>query len=64
MVNVAVQVDAVRRHPQVAARLADGSVNIVGLFLDLATARLYLVDSDSITETDQHGAPVTLTTPK
>ncbi|WP_418287653.1 SulP family inorganic anion transporter [Mycobacterium adipatum] len=64
VVNVAVQVDAVRRHPQVAARLADGSVNIVGLFLDLATARLYLVDSDSITETDQHGAPVTLTTPK
>ncbi|MCF6387900.1 bifunctional SulP family inorganic anion transporter/carbonic anhydrase [Mycobacterium sp. MBM] len=64
VVNVAVQIDAACRHPQVAARLADGSVSIVGLFLDLATARLYLVDSDSITEIDQHGAPVTLTTPK
>lgn len=64
VVNVAVQVDAARRHPQVAERLAGGSVSVVGLFLDLASARLYLVDSDSVTEIDQHGAPVMLATPK
>lgn len=64
VVNVAVQVDAARRHPQVAERLAGGSVSVVGLFLDLASARLYLVDSDAVTEIDQHGAPVMLATPK
>ncbi len=64
VVNVAVQVRAARRHPQVAARLADGTVTVVGLFLDLVTARLYLVDSDSVTEIDPHGAPVTAATPQ
>jgi carbonic anhydrase len=73
VVNVAVQVQAARRHPQVAEHLVDGSVTVVGLFLDLASARLYLVESDSITEIDQRGATldgatagaaVTSTTPK
>lgn len=64
VVNVAVQVRAAQQHPQVAARLAEGTVSVVGLFLDLATARLYLVSADSITEIDQHGATVTAATPK
>lgn len=64
VVNVAVQVQAAQRHPLVAERLADGSVTVIGLFLDLASARLYLVGADSVSEIDQHGAPVTLATPK
>ncbi len=64
VVNVAVQVRAAQQHPQVAARLADGTVSVVGLFLDLATARLYLVSADSVTEIDPHGATVTAATPK
>ncbi|WNG84198.1 bifunctional SulP family inorganic anion transporter/carbonic anhydrase [Mycobacterium sp. ITM-2016-00316] len=64
VVNVAVQVRAAQQHPQVAARLAEGTVSVVGLFLDLATARLYLVSADSVTEIDQHGATVTAATPK
>lgn len=52
VVNVAVQVQAVQRHPAVARRLAEGSVTVVGLFLDLATARLFLVGADEISEID------------
>lgn len=58
VVNVAVQVRAVQRHPLVAEHLAQGTVTVVGLFLDLATARLYLVGADEITEIDQRGTGV------
>lgn len=58
VVNVATQVQAVQRHPQVAERLGEGTVTVVGLFLDLASARLYLVGADEITEIDQRGAGV------
>ncbi|MDF2828073.1 MAG: carbonic anhydrase [Mycobacterium sp.] len=56
VVNVATQVQAVQRHPQVAERIAEGSVTVVGMFLDLATARLYLVGAEEVTEIDQRGA--------
>jgi carbonic anhydrase len=52
IVNVAMQVRAVQRHPVVAQRIADGEVTVVGLFLDLATARLFLVGADEITAVD------------
>lgn len=58
VVNVAMQVQTVQRHPAVARALAEGTVTVVGLFLDLPTARLYLVGADSVTHVDQHGAPV------
>ncbi|MGU3500378.1 SulP family inorganic anion transporter [Mycobacterium sp. C31M] len=64
VVNVAIQVQAARQHPQVAERTADGTVTVVGLFLDLATARLYLVDDDSVTEIDSRTAAVTAATSK
>ena len=58
VVNVATQVAAVQRHPLVAERVAAGSVTVVGMFLDLRTARLYLVGDEEITEVDQHAAAV------
>lgn len=64
VVNVAIQVQAAQRHPQVAEHLAAGTVTVVGLFLDLPTARLYLVGADSITAIDQDAVPVTPATPK
>jgi carbonic anhydrase len=56
IVNVAAQVRTVRRHPLVARHLAAGTVTVVGLFLDLATARLFLVGDDEITEVDPRSA--------
>ncbi|MGN7779140.1 SulP family inorganic anion transporter [Mycolicibacterium sp. 22603] len=64
VVNVAIQVQAAQRHPEVAQHLAAGTVTVVGLFLDLPTARLYLVGADSITAIDQDVVPVTPATPK
>ena len=53
MVNVAIQVQTLQRHPLVAPRLADGSVTVAGLFLELASARLYLVGADHVDEIGQ-----------
>jgi len=53
MVNVAVQVQTLQRHPLVAPRLARGSVTVAGLFLELSSARLYLVGADHIAEIGQ-----------
>lgn len=53
--NVAKQVQALQGHPLVAPRMAQGSVTVVGLFLDLGTARLYRVGSDHIAEISKSG---------
>ena len=53
MVNVAIQVQTLQDHPLVVPRLADGSVSVVGLFLELGTARLFLVGSTDIAEIGQ-----------
>ncbi|MET0455762.1 MAG: bifunctional SulP family inorganic anion transporter/carbonic anhydrase [Mycobacterium sp.] len=53
IVNVAMQVQTLQRHPLVAPRLEAGSVAVVGLFLDLSSARLFLVGADDIAEIDQ-----------
>ncbi len=46
MVNVAVQLDRLARHPAVARALADGRVRLVGLYFDIATARMSVLDRD------------------
>nr|WP_228032283.1 bifunctional SulP family inorganic anion transporter/carbonic anhydrase [Mycolicibacterium sp. P9-22] len=49
-VNVAIQLDRLRRHPLAGPRIADGSMTVVGLFLDLPTARLFHVSADEFVE--------------
>ncbi|NMO93282.1 SulP family inorganic anion transporter [Actinomycetospora sp. TBRC 11914] len=46
MVNVAVQLDRLARHPDVAAALAEGRVRLVGLFFDIPTARMSVLEGD------------------
>jgi carbonic anhydrase len=46
MVNVALQVEALRTHPAVRDAVASGRVQVAGLFLDIRTARLLLLDSE------------------
>jgi carbonic anhydrase len=45
MVNVALQVETLRTHPAVRDAVAGSRVQVAGLFLDLRTARLLLLDS-------------------
>ncbi|MEJ2871651.1 bifunctional SulP family inorganic anion transporter/carbonic anhydrase [Actinomycetospora sp. OC33-EN08] len=58
MVNVAVQLDRLARHPGVAAAVDEGRVRLVGLFFDIATARMYVLDGDRFVpaSTDRLGA--------
>ncbi|MEW5811003.1 MAG: bifunctional SulP family inorganic anion transporter/carbonic anhydrase [Actinomycetota bacterium] len=49
-VNVAVQVERLRTHPVAGPVIADGSVTAIGLFLDLTTARLFVVSAEEFTE--------------
>jgi len=44
MVNVACQVEELTRHPAVRGAVAAGQVQLTGLFLDIRTARLLLLD--------------------
>jgi carbonic anhydrase len=46
MVNVAVQLERLARHPAVARALAEGRVRLVGLFFDIATARMSVLEDD------------------
>ncbi|MHC1561657.1 SulP family inorganic anion transporter [Actinomycetospora sp. C-140] len=46
MVNVAVQLERLSRHPAVARALDEGRVRLVGLFFDIATARMSVLDGD------------------
>ncbi|CCQ46410.1 permease family protein [Pseudarthrobacter siccitolerans] len=48
MVNVAVQLRKLERHPVVGPELAAGRVQATGLFYDIATARVLLVERDGI----------------
>lgn len=47
MVNVARQVEAIGKHSAVRAAVAAGRVQVTGLFLDLRTARLLLLDPEA-----------------
>jgi carbonic anhydrase len=44
MVNVALQVEVLNAHPAVRDAVATGRVQVAGLFLDIRTARLLLLD--------------------
>jgi carbonic anhydrase len=46
MVNVAVQLDRLARHPDVAAALSQGRVRLVGLFFDIPSARMSVLEGD------------------
>ncbi|GAA4806115.1 SulP family inorganic anion transporter [Actinomycetospora chlora] len=46
MVNVAVQLDRLARHPAVARALDEGRVRLVGLYFDIATARMSVLEGD------------------
>jgi carbonic anhydrase len=46
LVNVAVQVDRLTRHPILAAAVASGGLQVVGMFFDISTVRVYEVDQN------------------
>ena len=48
IVNVAVQVDRLSRHPILAPAVASGAVQVVGIFFDFATVHVHVVDRDGI----------------
>ncbi|MEV0246383.1 bifunctional SulP family inorganic anion transporter/carbonic anhydrase [Nocardia sp. NPDC050712] len=48
MVNVAVQLETLHRHPAVRAAIADRGVTVSGLFFDIATARVVEVTVDGL----------------
>jgi carbonic anhydrase len=58
LVNVAVQVERLTRHPILAASVASGAVRVVGVFFDISTARVYEVDQTGIVRpAEQAGTP-------
>ena len=58
MVNVAVQLGKLEDHPVVGPALAGGSVQATGLFYDIATARVLLVERAGIQFLDPAQAPL------
>ncbi|WP_246541089.1 SulP family inorganic anion transporter [Mycobacterium spongiae] len=48
IVNIAVQLERLTRHPIVATRVATGDVQLVGAFFDISTARVYEVNQNGI----------------
>jgi carbonic anhydrase len=52
MVNVAVQLDRLRRHPGLQEALQAGRVHVAGLFYDIATARVLRITPDGISHLD------------
>lgn len=60
MVNVAVQLETLHRHPAVAAAVTSRGVTVTGLFFDIATARVVEVSMDGIAHIDDRGQRRTL----
>ena len=52
MVNVAVQLDRLERHPGLQEALASGRVHVVGLFYDISTARVLQITPEGISHLD------------
>jgi carbonic anhydrase len=52
MVNVAVQLAKLEDHPVAGPALAAGKVQALGLFYDIATARVLRVTADGIEDLD------------
>ncbi|MEU0500934.1 bifunctional SulP family inorganic anion transporter/carbonic anhydrase [Nocardia sp. NPDC005998] len=56
MVNVAVQLETLHRHPAVRAAIAERGVTVSGLFFDIASARVIEVTVDGLAHIDDTGA--------
>lgn len=54
MVDVARQIEVLAQHPAVATEAAAGRLRLVGLFFDMPSARLLVLDAD-----EQRFAPLT-----
>jgi carbonic anhydrase len=54
MVNVAVQVQTLIEHPLVADAYRDGGLDVIGLFYDIATARVLRVTATEVCTFDVH----------
>jgi carbonic anhydrase len=52
MVNVAVQLERLQRHPDVQAALQSGELHLTGLFYDIATAQVLQVTPAGISHLD------------
>jgi carbonic anhydrase len=52
MVNVAVQVETLARHPMVARAVAGRGLTLCGLFFDIPTARVIAITADGIADID------------
>ena len=48
VVNVAVQVERLTRHPMLAPAMASGALQVVGMFCDISTSHVYEVDQRGI----------------
>jgi carbonic anhydrase len=48
IVNVAVQVERLARHPILASAATSGAIQVVGMFFDFATAHVYEVDRSGL----------------
>lgn len=48
LVNVAVQVEKLTRHPILAAAIASGALQVVGMYFDISTAQVHVVDPSGI----------------
>ncbi|MFI6771761.1 solute carrier family 23 protein [Nocardia sp. NPDC050412] len=59
MVNVAVQLETLHRHPAVRAAMAERDVTVSGLFFDIASARVIEVTVNGVAHIDDNGARVT-----
>ena len=46
LANIGQQLENLRGYPNVAAAMAAGKVKLVGMYFDISTAKVYLVDSD------------------
>ncbi|MGC7317835.1 carbonic anhydrase, partial [Mycobacteroides abscessus] len=46
VVNVAIQVERLMRHPILVSAVRSGRVRVIGTFFDIAQAHVYLVDRD------------------
>ncbi|WP_457950114.1 SulP family inorganic anion transporter [Pseudarthrobacter sp. alpha12b] len=53
MVNVAVQLAKLQEHPVAGPALAAGTVQAIGLFYDIATARVHQITADGIEDLDR-----------
>ncbi|MBF6256747.1 bifunctional SulP family inorganic anion transporter/carbonic anhydrase [Nocardia farcinica] len=53
MVNVAVQLETLQRHPAVRRAVAERGVTVAGLFFDIASARVVEITADGIVHIDE-----------